>query len=66
MVGAVICCASRVEPPDHGAEAVGGQIAGDGQHPIAYLHGHGVAGVGPEPGRVAGQEDRVHVGDRAT
>ena len=41
----------RVEPTDHGPEAVGGQIAGDGQHPIADLHRHGVPGVGPEASR---------------
>ena len=30
-----------------------GQVAGDGEHPVADLHRHGVIAVGPERGGVA-------------
>ena len=32
----------RVHPPDHRPQAVGGQGAGDGEHPVAELHRHGL------------------------
>ena len=56
----------RVQPADHRPQAVGGQVAGDGEHPVADLHGHRVVGVGPTPRRSRpARTSGVHLGHGA-